>query len=76
MEPLIAVQTRTNTSLLGWTMHFLTRYGLPKPWTPEEVHVWIAKLKAELEQPWNLYQGVRRVWAQKPYDTEKEEAAA
>lgn len=57
-------------------MFFLTKYGLPKPWTAEEVHAWSAKLKAELEQPWQLYQGVRRVWAQKPFETEKKAEAA
>lgn len=50
-------------------MYFLTKYGLPKPWTRDEVQDWIARLKAELDQPWQLYQGVRRVWAQKPFET-------
>lgn len=29
--------------LEGWLMYALTRWGLPKPWTPEEVTVYVGK---------------------------------
>lgn len=50
-------------------MWFLTKWGSPTPWSPEEVQVYVAKLRTELDANWHVYQKVKRVWAQKPYDT-------
>ena len=35
----------------GWGMFFLTKYGMPKPWAPEEVQVLMAKVRAEIQNP-------------------------
>lgn len=60
-----------NAALEGWAMWLLTHFGEPVPWTKEEVHVYLAKVRLELKNPhthgWNYG---RRVWARKP--TEKE----
>lgn len=58
--------------LEGWIMFFLTRFA-PKPWTAEEVLVYVAKMRQEVDRNWHIYQHAKRVWAQKPYDTEKTE---
>ena len=31
--------------LEGWLMWFLTKHGDPKPWSPEEVHIYLALLR-------------------------------
>lgn len=49
----------------------LTTYGEPKPWTPEEVTVFLAKVNQELDAGYHIYHKARRVWAQKPYDEEE-----
>jgi hypothetical protein len=33
----------------GWVMWMLTHYGEPEPWTKEEVHVYLAKVREELK---------------------------
>ena len=48
-----------------------------KPWTPEEVQVYLAKMRGELEnRNWHKYIRQRRVWAQKPFETVKKGGAA
>lgn len=50
----------------------MTRFGHPKPWTVDEVQTYVVKLKADMNNPqYHLYQNVKRVWCQKPYDTKK-----
>lgn len=57
-------------------MFLLTHFGEPTPWSPEEVQVYVAKYRNELrDSSIHGYNRMRRVWAQKPYDTEKEAAA-
>lgn len=49
----------------------MTRFGDPTPWTPEEVHVLLAKARQEVNDPkLHAYVLKKRVWAQKPYDVE------
>ncbi|KXG52938.1 uncharacterized protein PGRI_081930 [Penicillium griseofulvum] len=51
----------------GWCMWLLTKFGDPQPWTKEEVHVYCAKLRSELKNPYiHAYHKARRVWARKP----------
>lgn len=40
-----------NAALEGWAMWLLTHFGEPKPWTKEEVQVYLAKVRAELRDP-------------------------
>lgn len=41
----------------GWCMWLLTKFGTPEPWTKEDVHVYVAKLRAELKNPhFHVYQ--------------------
>lgn len=48
----------------------LTHFGEPTPWTPEEVQVFLAKVRQEVNAPGlHAYFLKRRVWAQKPLDT-------
>jgi hypothetical protein len=35
----------------GWAMYLLTKYGLPQPWTKEEVQVLMAKSRTEIQNP-------------------------
>ncbi|KAJ5371970.1 hypothetical protein N7517_003976 [Penicillium concentricum] len=54
-------------ALEGWAMWLLTKYGAPTPWTPEEVQVYLSKVRAELRNPrTHAYELGRRVWARKP----------
>lgn len=39
------------SGLEGWCMWLLTKFGSPEPWTQEEVHVYVAKMRAELKNP-------------------------
>lgn len=55
-------------------MHLFTKHGKPKPWTAEQVHKYLEKVTRELDQAWHVYQYNRRVWAQKPYETEGSKA--
>ncbi|KAJ5557369.1 hypothetical protein N7513_002958 [Penicillium frequentans] len=55
----------------GWCMWLLTKFGPPQPWTKEEVVVYVAKMRAELRNPYyHGYQRARRVWARKPFEGE------
>lgn len=41
----------------GWCMWLLTKFGAPEPWTKDEVHVYVAKVRAELKNPrFHIYQ--------------------
>lgn len=41
----------------GWCMWLLTKFGSPEPWSKEEVHVYVAKLRVELKNPrFHIYQ--------------------
>ncbi|KAI9926293.1 hypothetical protein MW887_004057 [Aspergillus wentii] len=56
-----------NAALEGWAMWLLTHFGEPEPWTKEEVHVFLAKVRAELRDPHiHAYEPANRVWARKP----------
>lgn len=49
----------------------MTRFGEPTPWTPEEVHVFLAKARQEVNDPkLHAYFLKKRVWAQKPFNSE------
>ncbi|CAG8386125.1 unnamed protein product [Penicillium salamii] len=55
----------------GWSMWLLTKFGAPKPWSHDEVIVYIARLRAELKKPqYHIYERARRVWARKPFPGE------
>ncbi|KAF2766154.1 S-adenosyl-L-methionine-dependent methyltransferase [Teratosphaeria nubilosa] len=57
------------SGLDGWSMFLLTKFGAPKPWTADEVRVYVAKVRQELQdRKLHIYHLTRRVWAQKPYD--------
>ena len=48
----------------------MTKFGDPEPWSPEEVYVFLAKMRKEIEDP--KVHGCcykRRVWGQKPLDS-------
>lgn len=54
------------------SVFLLTHFGEPTPWQPEEVQVYLAKARNEFNtEGYHIYSTARRVWAQKPYDTEK-----
>ena len=56
--------------LEGYSMFILTHYGVPENWTPEEVHVWIALMRKEINNPaYHAYCLKRRVYAQKPLNS-------
>jgi hypothetical protein len=57
----------------GWAMYHLTRWGVPSPWTKDEVHVLVAKVRAELNDPrLHMWQRARRVWGRRATDEEIE----
>ncbi|KAH9819837.1 Methyltransferase domain-containing protein [Teratosphaeria destructans] len=57
--------------LEGYAMFLLTHFGAPKPWTADEVRVYVAKVKQELQsRKLHCWHWSRRVWAQKPADHE------
>ncbi|KGO75622.1 hypothetical protein PITC_050520 [Penicillium italicum] len=57
----------------GWAMWLLCKFGAPKPWSKDEVIVYVAKLRAELKNPrYHIYERARRVWARKPFPEEIE----
>lgn len=75
------------TGLEGWMMWFMTKvipqtgaatshanksqYARPEPWTHEEVQVWLAHLRRELDRNYHIYQRAKRVYAQKPFNVPK-----
>ena len=40
----------------------LTKFGDPEPWSPEEVLVFLAQMRKELNMGYHTYFKVRRVW--------------
>ena len=48
-----------------------SQFGKPKPWSTEQVQVYLAKIRKEVDSGWHIYQRARRVWAQKPFDEPK-----
>lgn len=40
-----------NAGLEGWAMWLLTHFGEPEPWTKEEVQLYLAKVRKELNNP-------------------------
>lgn len=49
----------------------LTKWALPKPSTVEEVQVWLAKARNEVNKGYPIYHKYTRVWAQKPFEALK-----
>lgn len=61
------------TGLEGYAMHLLTHFGLPKPWTPEEVQVHLMQMRKDLDnKKYHPYSKMKRVWAQKPFEKKAE----
>ncbi|TKA23676.1 hypothetical protein B0A50_06512 [Salinomyces thailandicus] len=51
-----------SSGLDGWAMFLLTKFGAPKPWTADEVRVYVAKVRRELMNPrLHIYHFTRRV---------------
>jgi hypothetical protein len=45
------------TGMEGWCMRLLTKFGSPKPYTKEEVQIYVAKLRKEIKNPsYHTYQ--------------------
>lgn len=38
------------------------KFGEPKPWTPEEVQMYLTRVRNELDKGYHIYQKARRVW--------------
>ena len=53
-------------------MFLLTKFGMPTPCALEEVQVWLAKVREDLNNGYRVYQNYRRIWAQKPVEALKE----
>ena len=54
----------------------MTKFGHPAPWSVEETQHLIDQLKADMNNPkYHLYQNMRIVWGQRPYDTQPKAAA-
>ncbi|KAJ5732487.1 hypothetical protein N7493_003968 [Penicillium malachiteum] len=59
------------SGLEGWCMYLLTKFGAPRPWTKEEVLVYVSSLRKELQNPhYHSYVRSKRVWARKPFPEE------
>ena len=50
-------------------MWALQEFGAPSPRSPNEIEVWVAKLRNEIDQGYHIYNDNKRVWAQKPFDS-------
>lgn len=55
-------------------MFLLTRYDIGG-WTPEEVQLYLAGSRKELDARLHVYQCTRRIWAQKPADAQEASAS-
>ncbi|KAK9852255.1 hypothetical protein MYU51_008659 [Penicillium brevicompactum] len=54
--------------LEGYGMYLLTKFGVPKPWSKEEVQVWLAQIRNGLRNTnYHTCHKVKRVWARKPF---------
>ena len=59
-------EAQFRTGMAGYALHLRTNV---LGWEPAAVHVYLAKVRKELEhKDWHKYHLVRRVWAQKPFD--------
>lgn len=56
-------------------MPLFTKFGNP-PWTKEEVEEWLARVQVDLEKGYHIYHYARRVWAQKPFEEVRSDAAS
>ena len=55
----------------------LTKFGTPQPWSVDEVQVFLAMARQDMDNPRShAYMVYKRVWAQKPYDTKPKEEKA
>ncbi|KAJ5093686.1 hypothetical protein N7456_009547 [Penicillium angulare] len=55
----------------GYAMWLLTKFGAPTPWTPDEVQVYLAKVRGDLKNPTiHGWEFARRIWARKPLEDE------
>lgn len=55
-DPVLKEAGRLNwhmwrTGLDGYARYLLTKFGLPEPWSIEEVQVYVAKVRAEINNP-------------------------
>ena len=57
-------------------MYILTHFGTPRPWSAEEVQVYLAKIRKDVDAGYHLYQTHKRIWAMKPFDAESAAKAA
>ena len=58
-----------------YAMFLFANIGTPEVWSPEEVQVYLARFRAELDNRKNHgYQIIRRVWAQKPLEEQSQPA--
>ena len=60
----------------GWVPWGLPKFGQPQPWSQEEITVWCAMLKREIDEGYHIYHNNKRVWAQKPFDSGPVEVVA
>ena len=61
--------------LQGYALYLLTKSGLPQPWSVEEVKAHLKGVKEEWANPnYHIYTLSRRIWCQKPFNTEKPRA--
>ena len=67
-------KTHLLTGMEGFAMFAFTHFGEPEPWTADEVQIWLAKFRKDVETKGiHAYYLKRRVWAQKPFNESKEE---
>ncbi|KAJ5386837.1 hypothetical protein N7509_009378 [Penicillium cosmopolitanum] len=81
-DPVLKEAGRLNwhmwkTGMDGYATYLLTKFGLPEPWSIEEVQVFVAKARAEINNPkHHIYHFSRRIWARRPTKKEAAEIAA
>ena len=60
------------SGLEGYALFLLTKFGEPEPWLPEEVQVYLAKVRKEIENPkYHTYINMRRVWGKLSLEPER-----
>lgn len=58
------------SGLEGYAMFTFTKFGDPQPWSSAEVLMYVAKVRKEMVSGgFHSYFRMRRIWAQKPFDT-------
>lgn len=60
--------SQSEVSLTG-ARFIQTRFGLPQPWSPEEVQAHLAQARKELGSGWHTYLKLQRVWVSFPLFT-------